>query len=254
MTRKIGVRPVRMLVAGAVLFCPGALVGCGESQEPTDTKATPAATKAPAAAVVPTELTGSWTRTFTRAEVARGGNWHGSPGEYTIKFARDGSVGIYYPHADVANDCTSRVRLLRLGGQGHRRHTVDRRANVHGHREVLVHDRGRRAHDREARGGLHLGPSRHSSTATPGGARPSASPALNTSLPARSTKASRSTQGTGDGCFAVSISQPCGRWARGGVGTPAGGGRAPELLRGAANDAPGPSRRGDSNSRPLHYE
>ena len=105
MSRWSGVVPVRQFATGAVIVTLGALVGCGGSQESATQEATPAATKAPAAAVsVPDALVGTWSsRLGSRGATIIDAN----PGRVIIKISPDGTLGIYYPGSKSANDCLS---------------------------------------------------------------------------------------------------------------------------------------------------
>jgi hypothetical protein len=104
MTQTCGVAPVRVVprVVAALMLGLG---GCGGSEETTRKKPTPAATKAPAAAV-PEELVGTWTRRFTRRELrAFAGPPGNTPGEVTMKVRPDGTSEMYLVGSDTAEDC-----------------------------------------------------------------------------------------------------------------------------------------------------
>jgi hypothetical protein len=103
MGRRFAVRLVRKSATGAVVV---ALVGCGGAEKATTTKATPAATRASAAAgSVAPELVGTWTSRLTPGDAKRADSEH--PGRVTIKVLADGTLAMYYPGANIATDCIS---------------------------------------------------------------------------------------------------------------------------------------------------
>jgi hypothetical protein len=95
MIQFLGVARVRTLAAGAGMV---ALIGCG-SDEASTKKATPVTTKA-AAAAVPAELVGTWV-----AKLAPLSSAHLEGGKYTMKMRADGSVEMYYPSGNTADEC-----------------------------------------------------------------------------------------------------------------------------------------------------
>jgi hypothetical protein len=100
MTLKSDTAPVITLAATVIVAL---LVGCGGEDQAATDKAKAATTKAEPAAVAD-ELVGTWTR-----RVARRNHTFVTPGVFTMKVLRDGSVEMYDPDADVAVDCVSQM-------------------------------------------------------------------------------------------------------------------------------------------------
>jgi hypothetical protein len=93
MTLRCGLRRTLVAAAGTTAF-----VGCG-SDEASTKKATPAATKA-AAAAVPDDLAGTWVRTLTPP-----GPSYLDAGTYTLKVLADGNVEAYFAGSKPAKPC-----------------------------------------------------------------------------------------------------------------------------------------------------